>query len=77
MQKLSKRYINTPTSTPLACSNCDYALNSSEGRNSVHSLKISDNNSEEDQSQHVGSQNLRVSGIVHVYVFHFESLIYV
>ena len=67
MQKLSKRTNTyTPTDTSLVCSNCDLELNNPKGRDSVQDLKTFDNTSEENQFQHTGSQNLRVSDIVYV-----------
>ena len=64
MQKLSKRNTYTPKSTSLAFGNCDSVLNSSEGRNSVQSLKTFDNDSEVNQlPENRERQNLIVFAI--------------
>jgi hypothetical protein len=44
MQKLEKRNTYTPTDIPHVCSNCDWWLNSPEGRDSAASLKTFSNN---------------------------------
>jgi len=67
MQKLSKRNTYTPTDAPQVCSNCDPALNKTEGRSSVQDLKTFDNSSEEDHQQHRAGSDLRVQDIVYVF----------
>jgi len=66
MQQLKERNTYTPTNTSLVRSNCGSSLNNSEDRNSVVGLKTSFNNPEENQSQHIGSSDLRVQNRVYV-----------
>ena len=73
-QKLRERNTYTPTSTPQARSNCDSVLNSSEGRNSVQSLKTSFNSPDEELTLEDGGQNYSVRAEVSVvYVLNSNS----
>ena len=60
MQKLLERNTYTPTNTSLVCCNCDSELNKEEIL-SVQSLKTSNNNPEENQSESNRKQNMSVS----------------
>ena len=65
MQKLGKRNTYIPTDTSLVCSPMISNVNKEETLSHTNSKTYS-NNLEENQSQHTGNQNLRVSDIVYV-----------